>query len=177
MKMIYYKNIAMVLSIGILLMVAVISFGFSLKKVNPMLLDGEVMKTIYLKGDKVVLDCSYEDFSSHYHITLHFYLYGRNFSVNPSSPSIVASNPNIIVVPICKESKNYKKSDQIHSFYSIPTFRKTTFFSHEYDVIFRDSVRPDSISLFIPPTDFLIHNSVTVITDTITIEKRRGESL
>ena len=79
-----------------LLMISVICYGFSLKRVKSMFLDGEVKKTINVKTDKVVLDCSYEEFSSHYRITLHSLMYGKGFSVNPLSLSIVASNPNII---------------------------------------------------------------------------------
>ena len=173
MKRFYNKNIV-VYPFGILFLVAITSFGFSLKKVNPMLLDGEVKKTINLKGGKVVLDCSYEDFSSHCHITLHAYLHGRKFSVNPPSLSIVGSRPNIIIVPACGNN-DYENSTQFHSLYSIPTFRKTTFVSQEFDIIFRDSIRPDSFSLFILPTDYLIHNGTTVITDTIQIKREHRD--
>ena len=109
----------------VLMMVTVVSQSFSLKKVNPMLLNGEIRKTIKRNSDKAVVDCNYEVFPSHYRITLHLNLYGRKFSVNPSLLSISTSNPDIMISPVYKADKDSGNA-WIHSFYSIPTFKKVT---------------------------------------------------
>lgn len=167
MKTIYYRKRNVRFSYVFLLMISVICYGFSLKRVKSMFLDGEVKKTINVKTDKVVLDCSYEEFSSHYRITLHSLMYGKGFSVNPLSLSIVASNPNIIIEPVNRIEKKCESPAQIHSFYSIPSFKKTTHVSHEFDIIIKDSTDWDSVSLVIIPTDYLMYNGDAVITDTI----------
>jgi hypothetical protein len=169
MKKIYSHKKSILFPVVVLLMMTGICLSFSLKKENPMLLNGEIRKTIKRNSDKVVLDCSYDVFSSHYRITLHSYLYGRRFSVNPSLLSIGTSNPDIMIAPICKADKDSGMYVSSHSFYSIPTFKKITYVSQGFDVTFKSSICPDSFSLYILPSDYLIYDGSPVITDTITI--------
>ncbi len=48
------------LSITVLLVLAITSWSWSLKRIHPMFLDGEIRKTIRVKNDKVHIDCFYD---------------------------------------------------------------------------------------------------------------------
>ena len=156
------------LSITVLLIIAIVSWSWSLKKIHPMFLDGEMRKTIRVKDDKVHIDCSY-DTTSVFQITLRVTMFSKKFAITPASLSITASNPNVIIVPHCEANQNIEESATIHSSYTIPRFKRITYVSHTFDVIFKSPVDTDTISLYIPPSDYLTYDNIPVICDTIAV--------
>jgi len=154
--------------ITVLLVLAIVSWSWSLKRIHPMFLDGDVRKTIRVKDDKVHIECFY-DTTPVSQITLSVTMYGRKFDINPASLSITASNPNVIIVPHCEANRNFEESARIHSSYTIPRFKRITYVSHTFDVIFKSPMDTDTISLCILPSDYLTYDNIPVICDTIAV--------
>ena len=156
------------LSITVLLVLAITRWSWSLKRIHPMFLDGEIRKTIRVKNDKVHIDCFY-DTTSVSQITLCVTMYGRKFAINPACLSISASNPNVIIVPHCEENKNFEESARVHSSYTFPRFKRVTNVSHTFDVILKSPMDTDTISMYILPSDYLTYENIPVICDTIAV--------
>jgi len=154
--------------ITVLLVLAIVSWSWSLKRIHPMFLDGDVRKTIRVKDDKVHIECFY-DTTSVFQIMLCVTMHGRKFAINPASLSITASNPNVIIVPHCEANRNFEESARIHSTYTIPRFKRITYVSHTFDVIFKSPMDTDTISLCILPSDYLTYDNIPVICDTIAV--------